>query len=73
MQSDPCHKVAIALPTLADEAVVEVLDFLHEFINLFESHYYTQIDRYYDQRSYQDLDPTEDYNPPLTLTDEPPF
>ncbi len=63
------HRPSISLPSLSDEAAVEVLDFLLDFLRLFESHYGSQIHRYYEDRSYNNrLQPVS----PLQ-TDEPPF
>ena len=57
------------LPPLSDEAVVEILDFLHEVLTVFESRYGDQIHRYYDERSRHNL-----IEPDRTLTtDDPPF
>lgn len=63
------HRRSISLPSLSDEAVVEVLDFLLDFLRLFESHYGSQIHRHYQDRSYHNR-----IQPDLPLqTDEPPF
>lgn len=59
----------LRLPPLSDEAVVEILDFLHNILTVFESRYGEQIHRYYDDRSQHNLiEP--DRNLP---TDDPPF
>jgi len=59
----------LRLPPLSDEAVVEILDFLHDVLTVFESRYADQIHRYYDDRSQHNLiEP--DRNLP---TDDPPF
>jgi hypothetical protein len=57
------------LPPLSDEAVVEILDFLHNVLTVFESRYGDQIHRYYDDRSQHNLIET-DRNLPV---DDPPF
>ena len=57
------------LPPLSDEAVVEIHDFLHDVLAVFESRYGYQIHRYYDDRSQHNLIET-DRNLPL---DDPPF
>jgi hypothetical protein len=57
------------LPPLSDEAVVEIHDFLHEVLTVFESRYGDQIHRYYDDRSQRNLI-QPDRNLPL---DDPPF
>ena len=59
----------LRLPPLSDEAVVEIHDFLHDVLTVFESRYGDQIHRYYDDRSQHNLiEP--DRNLP---TDDPPF
>lgn len=61
--------VEIRLPPLSDEAIVEIHDFLYDFIQLFESHYGGQIHRFYADRSYDNrVPPCLDTRPP----DEPP-
>jgi len=57
------------LPPLSEEAAIEILDFLHNVIDLFESHYASQIRRYYDERSQHNLVQTQSVLP----TDDPPF
>ena len=42
-------------PPLSDEAVVEILDFLQVFITKFENRYASQIRRYYEERSRNNL------------------
>jgi hypothetical protein len=62
--------VEIRLPPISDEAVVEIHDFLTDFLHLFESHYGAQIHRFYEDRSYDNLrhpDPTR------LPDDDPPF
>lgn len=62
----PCEP---RLPPLSDQAVVEILDFLHHVLTVFESRYSDQIHRYYDERSRHNLiEP--DRNP---TADDPPF
>ncbi len=41
----------VEVPALSDEVVVGVYDFLHAFMNAFESHYFSQLQRYYRQSS----------------------
>jgi hypothetical protein len=42
------HKpVAFELPRLSDEAVIQIQDFLHHALDLFEDHYGQQIDHFY--------------------------
>ena len=43
------------MPPLSDEAAVEILDFLQGVTNDFENCYFTQIHRYYDERSRHNL------------------
>lgn len=59
----------IGLPSLSDEAVVEILDFLYEVLTVFESRYGDQIHRYYQDRSQHNINGPE-RNLPL---DDPPF
>lgn len=76
--AEPCHDmrpdsspVEIRLPPISDEAVVEIHDFLHDFLEIFESHYGAQIHRFYDNRSFANLvHPNAHARPP---NDEPPF
>ena len=57
------------LPPLSDEAVVEIHDFLHDVLTVFESRYGDQIHRYYDDRSQHNI-----IEPDRNLTaDDPPF
>lgn len=68
MCSDPCFR-CIPLRPLSDEAAVEILDFLQEFLLNFEIRYGDQIRRYYDDRSYENI---RQYHSP-TSADDPPF
>lgn len=43
----------IEMPILSDEAVIEIQDFLHLALDMFEDHYSQQIERYY-QSIWQD-------------------
>ena len=49
------YPVTINLPPISDEAVVEIYDVLTEFVRLFESHYFGQIHRFYENRSFDNL------------------
>ena len=60
---------ASPLPQLTDEAAVQILDFIHEVLDRFESHYGDQINRYYDDRSRHNLMSPN----PGTLDDDPSF
>ena len=57
------------LPPQSDEVVVEIHNFLHDVLTIFESRYGDQIHRYYDDRSQHNLIET-DQNLPV---DDPPF
>ena len=60
----------IALPPLSDQGVVDILEFLHEAIECFESRYFVQIRSYYDERSRHNRRSP----PPLPVgTDDDPF
>lgn len=65
------HPIAmtIRLPTLPDEAVVEIHDFLFEILHLFEAHYGDQIHRFYEDRSFKNIVQRSPRAPP----DDPPF
>ena len=70
MRPDSCP-VKIRLPPISDEAVVEIHDFLYDFIDLFEAHYAAQIHRFYEDRSFHNLiQPDPGTTPP---DDDPPF
>ncbi|MFZ4535939.1 hypothetical protein [Propionivibrio sp.] len=61
----------INLPTLPDEAVIEIQDFLFEILELFETHYGRQIQRFLDDYSASNIVYS---NPQANLTeDDPPF
>ncbi|MHB8950678.1 MAG: hypothetical protein ACYC4S_16710 [Rhodoferax sp.] len=52
------------LPRLSDEAVIQIQDFLHIALDIFEDHYGNQIERFY-QSIWQDspeLDLGESHN-----------
>jgi len=68
MCPDHCHH-DIRLPQLSDEAAVEILDFLQAFTLNFENRYASQIRRYYDDRSYENI---RQYHSPVP-DDDPPF
>lgn len=61
--------ITINLPSLPDEAVVEIQDFLYEILDLFQTHYRRQVERFYDDRSYDNLV----HHDPDTPIDDPPF
>jgi hypothetical protein len=68
MCSDPSYP-CIPLPSLSDEAAVEILDFLQVFTTDFEIRYGEQISRYYDERSRHNILQSNPYGG----TDDPPF
>ena len=49
MISYPCNDQS-PLPPLSDEAAATVLEFLQRFTECFESQYYGEIHRYYEER-----------------------
>jgi len=59
----------IALPQLSDDAVVQIHDFIYDFLDLFEARYGDQIHRYYDDRSAHNMS-WPDMPPNI---DDPPF
>ena len=60
---------ATPLPALTDEAAVQILDFIHDVLDRFESRYADQIRRYYDDRSrHNRIEPAHHAS-----TDDPPF
>jgi len=63
--------VKIRLPPISDEAVVEIHDFLYDFLHLFESHYGGQIHRFYEDRPLHNLVHPDPRSPPPD--DDPPF
>lgn len=67
MDSDHLY-LDIPLPSLSDDAAVEILDFLHAIVLRFETHYGGEIHRYYEQRSCHNIikpDPPEPADPPF--------
>ena len=59
----------IPLPRLSDDAVIQIHDFIHHFLDLFEARYGDQIHRYYNDRSSHNMIRPD----PLPSTDDPPF
>ncbi|MCY7308861.1 MAG: hypothetical protein LH632_22560 [Rhodoferax sp.] len=47
--------IRIALPPLSDQAVVDILEFLHNAVACFESRYFHQLHRYYANRSKREM------------------
>lgn len=61
----------INLPSLPDEAVIEIQDFLFEILALFKTHYGRQIQRFLDDYSADNIVHS---SPQASLTDDdPPF
>jgi hypothetical protein len=63
--------VKIRLPPISDEAVVQIHDFLYDFVDRFEAHYAAQIRRFYDDRSWHNLARPDPLRYPSD--DDPPF
>jgi hypothetical protein len=63
--------VKIRLPPLADEAVVEIRDFLYDFIERFESRYGAQIHRFYKDHSAHNF--VQHHPRARAPDDDPPF
>ena len=56
-------------PPLPDEAIIAILEFLQSFTARFESRYYAEIHRYYQERSPASRKPDD----PPPIADQPPF
>ncbi len=56
---DSAHHVlgGIPLPRLGEDAVIQIHDFLHHVLDLFETRYGDQIDRFYQDLYEQARDP----------------
>lgn len=57
----PTHRrnqIALEMPVLSDEAVIQIQDFLHHALDLFEDHYALQIENFY-QGLYDQTPDTE--------------
>lgn len=59
----------IPMPRLSDDAVVQIHDFIHHVLDLFEARYGDQIHRFYEELARDSL---IDSDSPLNL-DDPPF
>jgi hypothetical protein len=59
----------INLPSLTDEAVIEIQDFLFEILELFETHYGHQIQRFLDDYSGDNIVYS---HPPTNAPDDDP-
>ncbi|MEJ8852752.1 hypothetical protein [Variovorax rhizosphaerae] len=47
--------VEITMPQLSDEAAVQIQNFIHHVLDLFEARYGAQIHRFYDDRSRRNM------------------
>ena len=68
---DP-HAYPIALPTLSDEAVVQIRNFIEHVLDQFDIHYAAQVRHFYEDRAkHHMVRPT----PPAAADDDdhPPF
>ena len=71
MNSNPDHLVPgdIQMPRLSDDAVIQIHDFIHHVLDLFEARYGDQIHRF-----YQDLCGDSMVDPDTNADlDDPPF
>lgn len=68
-RQDP-HAYPIALPTLGDEAVVEIRNFIEHMLDQFDLHYATQVRRFYEDRAEHNM---LDRPRPPPADDDPPF
>lgn len=71
MNSNANHLVRgdIHMPRLSDDAVIQIHDFIHHVLDLFEARYGDQIHRF-----YQDLCGDSPDDPDINLKlDDPPF
>ena len=68
-RQDP-HAYPIALPTLGDEAVVEIRNFIEHVLDQFDIHYAAQVRRFYNDRAEHNM-----VQPTLHVVadDDPPF
>ena len=64
--SDPSFST-ISLPRLDDDTVIQIHDFLHQVLDLFEARYGDQIRRFYSRLCSQDM------LPGIDNVDDPPF
>jgi hypothetical protein len=61
----------IALPTLSDEAVVQIRNFIEHVLDQFDIHYAAQVRRFYEHRAEHNMvRPTP---PAAADDDDPPF
>ena len=57
----------ISMPRLDDDAVIQIHDFIHQVLDLFEARYGDQIRRFYEDLGGQDM------LPGIDNADDPPF
>ena len=55
--SDPTSAASIQMPRLSDDAVVQIHDFIHHALDLFEARYGDQLHRFYGDLFDDDADP----------------
>ena len=53
-------QVVLTMPSLSDEAVIQIQDFLHFALDAFEDHYAEQIENFYQALHEQSSDPALD-------------
>jgi len=70
LAADHLDSAAIPLPRLSDDAVIQIHDFIHHVLDVFEARYGDQIHRF-----YQDLSSSDDFLEPGANLDlfDPPF
>ncbi len=54
-------QLVLTMPTLSDEDVIQIQDFLHRALDLFEDHYGEQIENFYQALHEQSHDPALDH------------
>lgn len=64
---------AVPTPPLSDEAVVYIHEALHNYLDLFERHYWEQIRRYFNEHSQHDMMPPEPRVPKDRDPNDEPF
>ena len=67
-RQDP-HACPIALPTLSDEAVVQIRNFIEHVLDQFDIHYAAQVRRFYEDRAQHNMRQP----PPPDAGHDPPF
>jgi|GWRWMinimDraft_5_1066013.scaffolds.fasta_scaffold395564_1 hypothetical protein len=71
LAADHLDPAAIPLPRLSDDAVIQIHDFIHHVLDVFEARYGDQIHRFYQDLSSSD----DDFLEPSANLDlfDPPF